>query len=403
MSTAEDWESAAPRRRRVIPIVAMVAVALVAGVALGGTTPSTDLAPSGELLVTEVPEPPPVEPDQATPVASLINGRWRTMAAGPLAGRVGAAAAWTGREVLIWSGVGTQGYTDGALYDPLRDTWRVIPRGPLSARFGAAAVWDGDEVVVAGGVDAAGESRRGRPPRRLLDAAAYNPETESWRRLPDLLFPVTIGHLSAYEGRLYAVRSHASDQPLAALDAGSSMWRLLPRLDWEAAGDEIATGRADEALLLWPQGQGDLVSYDLALRRWTTVPHDPTGVLDTCTCSLVSGTNASGGVVIVAYDKSTPRWWRRQLGAAPPSFAEGTDNHLFLVYNPSRTRALGRRTGTLRSLPLEPQTLGYQPVAVWTGSRLVLWGGVSGVRSRFNADGIAFRLGGAPIRRRRAG
>ena len=394
MSTAEDWEGAAPRRRRVLPVVVLVAVAMVAGVALGGTTQPGDLAPTGELRITEVPEPPRAEP--AVPVNTAINGRWKNMSGGPLDGRVGAAVAWTGREAMFWSGVGAAGYTDGALYDPLRDVWRTVAPGPLPARFAAAAVWDGDEVVIAGGVAVTAEGDARHPLHRLRDAAAYNPETDTWRRLPSLPFPITAGRLFARQGTLYAVRPAASDHPLATLDAGSSMWRLQPPVEWAEDGDETATARGGDTLLLWPQGRGDMVSFDLAMQRWATVPHDPAGVLETCSCTLVSGTNANGGVDIVAYDRDTPRWWRRQLGPSQPSFAGGTDNHLFLVYNPSRTQALGRRTGTVRSLPLEPQTLGYQPSAVWTGTRLLLWGGVSGLKMRFNADGMLFRLGGAP-------
>lgn len=393
----QDWESAPPRRRRVLPVVALVAVALVAGVALGGTTKPDDLAPTGELRVTEVPAPPAAEP--ARPVASQINGRWKNMAAGPLAGRVGAAVAWTGREVMFWSGVGAEGYADGALYNPLRNAWRPIRRGPLSARFGAAAVWDGDEVVVAGGVAVtpAGDARQ--PLRRLRDAAAYDPETDSWRRLPKLPFPITAGRLFARQGTLYAARPTASDRPLATLDAGASMWRMLPPVDWADAGDEAAAARHGDTLLLWPQGRGDMVTFDLMKRRWSTVPHDPAGVLDACSCTLVAGTNTNGAVDIVAYDEDTSRWWRRQMGPNPPSFAGGTDNHLFLVYNPYPTQALGRRTGTVRSLPSEPQRLGFQPTAIWTGSRLVMWGGVTGLKMRFNADGMMFRLGGAPMTR----
>ena len=391
VTAAEDWESAPPRRRRVLPVVALVAVAMVAGVALGGTTRPNDLAPTGELRVTEVPAPPAAEP--AGPAANQIIGRWKNMAPSPLAGRVGAAVAWTGRDVLFWSGVGAEGFSDGALYNPLLDAWRPLPRAPLRARFGAAAVWDGDEVVIAGGVAVTRAGAARQPLQRLRDVAAYNLETDSWRRLPRLPFPLTTGRLFARSGTLYAVRAAASERPLATLDAGSSVWRMLPSVDWAAAGDEIATAREGDTLLLWPQGRGDMVTFDLLRRRWSTVPHDPAGVLDTCACTLVSGANANGGVDLVAYDDDTPRWWRKQLGPGQPSFAGGTDNHLFLVYNPYATQALGRRTGTVRSLPPEPQRLGYQPTAIWTGTRLVMWGGVSGLKMRFNADGMTFRLG----------
>jgi len=60
-------------------------------------------------------------------------------------------------------------YADGAIYDPDADRWAALPAFPGSARSGAAAFWTGKEVLVWSGSDESGEPRR--------DGAAYSPTT----------------------------------------------------------------------------------------------------------------------------------------------------------------------------------------------------------------------------------
>ncbi len=101
---------------------------------------------------------------------------WRELAPFPLAPRRAAAAAWTGRELVVWGGVGRAGVlADGAAYDPAADTWRELAPSPLSPRGGAGAVWTGTEVLVLGGGDLAAG---------LADGAAYDPAADTWRPVP---------------------------------------------------------------------------------------------------------------------------------------------------------------------------------------------------------------------------
>src|SRR6266496_3718463 len=67
-----------------------------------------------------------------------------------------ATAVWTGREVLVVGGIPAvrtdqdRRFTDGAAYDPARDTWRRLapspqPRGSLMAQHLA---WTGARLLV---------------------------------------------------------------------------------------------------------------------------------------------------------------------------------------------------------------------------------------------------------------
>lgn len=393
---AGEWEGSERSLRRRPPAglaIAGLVVAVGAGLLLGGRAQdapeglvverSTDTEPD----VTVAYEPPGVVPE--------LNGTWQRTAPTPLAGRVGASATWTGEVVMVWGGVGSRAYTDGALYDPDRDDWRSVDPGPLAARYGHAALWDGDEVVVAGGLAVLGGDTPIAGPR-LRDAAAFSPATGRWRMLPSLPFDAGAGRVFARDGRLYAVAPRAQRRPVAVLDAGSAMWRLGPAVQWEEEGDQTAATLTGDALVLWPAARGEAVVLDLAAQRWSAAAHTPQArPLATCACRLLSGVMPSGTTDVIAQDVASAQWWRPPIGRVQASFAGGPDDLLFLVQTPAVTRVLNRRTGLVLTPPRPPENLGFQPAAVWAGDRLFVWGGVSGVRMRYDVDGLTFRPGGA--------
>ncbi|MCP3977055.1 MAG: hypothetical protein GY720_21415 [bacterium] len=103
-------------------------------------------------------------------------GGWQVLPASQFDGRQGAAVVWTGDQLLVWGGYQAglgrplDTVTDsGGVLDPANDVWISMPPSPLSGRAGAAALWTGDEMLIMGG---------GGP-----DAAAYDPATRLWREL----------------------------------------------------------------------------------------------------------------------------------------------------------------------------------------------------------------------------
>src|SRR5262249_60594155 len=70
------------------------------------------------------------------------------------------AAVWTGTEMIVWGG--THGrprsafVNDGGRYNPSTNTWTPLPPSPLRPRIGAAAGWTGADVVIWGGFGGAG-------------------------------------------------------------------------------------------------------------------------------------------------------------------------------------------------------------------------------------------------------
>ena len=116
-----------------------------------------------------------------TPLAyDPASDSWRTLSEPPVRRRQQAASVWTGTEWVIWGGAddGVE-LDDGVAYDPATDTWRLIAASPLSARR-VGGVWTGAEVIVAAGYQG---GDHGNGISALGDAAAYDPQTDTWRPL----------------------------------------------------------------------------------------------------------------------------------------------------------------------------------------------------------------------------
>lgn len=161
--------------------------------------------------------------------------------------------------------------------------WLPMAEAPIPPRSMPATAWTGEEVIVAGGEAADGT--------RLRDAAAYNPATNTWRRLPDAPAPIGPGSQTALTQdalviglhgngvRVTPVRDASTINRLAAettpmmLDLDISRWQVLDR-----PGDLLALAALDgEAVALAAKvprtGSDDLQLYrlDPTTRSWSPI------------------------------------------------------------------------------------------------------------------------------------
>jgi hypothetical protein len=181
----------------------------------------------------------------------VSTDRWTTLPDSPLSARAGAELAWTGKELLVWSGGSNhQGfvpsYTDGAAYDPATRSWRALPKAPITGRAWAATAWTGTEMLVWGGDDCG----CGNPPTG--GNAAYNPATNRWR--PLAASPLAPSRTSAgvWTGHEFVVLGSGAphEVAVAAYDPSTDTWRSLPappegaRAAGDAAFAAYANGRA---------------------------------------------------------------------------------------------------------------------------------------------------------------
>jgi N-acetylneuraminic acid mutarotase len=258
---------------------------------------------------------------------------WRRLAAAPLSARTLAAAAWTGRELIVWGGydhldpAGVQVVGDGAAYDPARGAWRRLPPAPLSARAAATAVWTGREVLVVGGVPAVRTDRD----RGFTDGAAYDPVRDSWRRLAP------------------------SPQPRGSLMAQHLVWtgtRLLVWSDWRQTlrSGAVTLSNGEQGTEVETRDGLDVWAYDPAADRWAVLPAAP-------------GQPRLGGAVLVWTGREVVSVAGRPYQGPPLGRDPGAR------YDPTRNR--WRR---LADGPLDTAELA---AGLWTGAALLVWNGTS--------------------------
>jgi N-acetylneuraminic acid mutarotase len=189
----------------------------------------------------------------------------------------GGLVVWTGRELIGWGG-GCCGdaFSDGVAYNPAANTWRKLARSPLAGSQHPIGAWTGRELVmVVGGLDP-----DGRPwPAGLARAAAYNPATNSWRRIAPLP-AARSGATAVWDGHeLLVVGGSASASPGFAYDPAANRWRRLAPM--KPGRSEAAAVWTGTRLLVWG-GQtaggatpSDALAYDPKANRWSTLAHAP--------------------------------------------------------------------------------------------------------------------------------
>ena len=207
------------------------------------------------------------------------TNQWSPIADSPLEPRAGAGAVFTGREIIIWGGYGAypKTFSDGAAYDPESDTWRLLPEAPIPAAVPVATVWTGDEVIVWGSTDRSDGSRGG---------AAYNPNTDQWRRLPDAPAAINEGtavwadgdpsqrhEMIVFGAQLDNNNASELDHAIGiAYDPQTDSWRELPDVALSPQASSIAwTG---ETLIAWDYGLR-AAEYDRRLNEWSSLPRVP--------------------------------------------------------------------------------------------------------------------------------
>jgi Kelch motif len=262
-------------------------------------------------------------------IYDVTQDRWLPLGRGPLGDRGGHTAVWTGEEMLVWGGGRGSGglRADGAAYDPRSESWRLIPSAPLAPRYQHVAVWTGEEMIVWGGSRPL-RPLRGFRERPLYDGAAYDPRSDTWRRLP----PTRV---------------------LAPLPAVLDILDESEELDLNA----VWTG---EVMLIWGPNGG--ASYDPDSDQWERITTPPSDFG-------------------VTFDASTAVWtgdemivWGGLLPGSDRLVATGA------AYDPRHKR--------WRQLPPAPISGRYQHAAVWTGEGMLVWGGCC--HRAYLADGAIY-------------
>jgi hypothetical protein len=245
--------------------------------------------------------------------------RWRHLPNPPAGAGGPSVVVWTGSQMIGWGGgCCATSVGDGAIYTPATNTWRRLPPAPISARH-TAGVWTGKELILLGG-----EAENSGGSEYYRDGAAYDPATNSWRKLPPM------------------PRSRAGDD-------GSTAYQAV----WDGEEVLLIGGRTRDASgATEPLARG--LAFDPAANRYRWLPpmRYPRDRFVTAW---------TGDLLLV---------WGGTDAASRSNYTEGKAPQV-----PPFGEAFDPATNTWTALPPSPLRARVQAVAAWTGDEMVIWGG----------------------------
>jgi ankyrin repeat protein/N-acetylneuraminic acid mutarotase len=294
---------------------------------------------------------------------------WEQRAGADLKGRA-CSAVWTGTDMIVFGGegIGTS-FDDGARYCFAEDTWALLPKkGGPSSRTGHNAVWTGKEMIIWGGFGGVGGKDTNRN-----DGARYNSSSDTWKPVTTKNAPAARFDFPAvWTGREMLVwggftDSHSRYQGAHAdahlntggrYDPSSDSWKTITtkgapsKRCWHTM---VWTGKE---MIIWGGGNttkalNDGGCYSLARDSWKPV-------------STEGAPSPRVGHVAVWTGKEMIVWGgtTRETDAQSVYFENGAR------YNPDADTwkpisTIGAPKGRVSTF------------AVWTGTEMVVWGGVN--------------------------
>ena len=327
----------------------------------------------------------------ATANKPRLTGPWRYLADAPQPITAGRTAVWTGREMIV---AGTNPGSDGTFvhstevaeaYDPEANTWRELAVPPATQSYCRRdAVWTGSEMLVWG-----------------CSLLAFDPAKNEWRRLPD---PPTRHGIVAWTGHELigwggGCCGDVSDDG-SAYDPKTNTWRKLAPapIAGQQSPAAVWTGR-ELVVVNGFDPDGKLVggaAYDPAADTWRRIPSLPQrtqraiAVWDGKEALLVGGGSGFGGGY--AFNPATNRW--REIAQAAlhdvPLFALWTGSRV--IEFGQKTAAYDPRTDRWSVLASPPQPLRQAGAAVWTGRNVFLVNAAGRVAVMSPSGGILAEL-----------
>jgi N-acetylneuraminic acid mutarotase len=282
-------------------------------------------------------------------------------------------AVWTGSEMIVWGGSAPGGvFNTGGRYNPSTDSWTATTRtNAPSARAQHTAVLTDSEMIVWGGNDSGGSTNTG---------GRYNPITNSWTTTSTASAPAArAGHTAVWIGSEMIVWGGYNGTFLntgGRYNPSTDSWTATTLTNAPSARTDHRAVWTDTEMIVWggDNGTGDLFNtggrYNPSTDSWT-----PT--------SLTNAPNARGSHTAVWTGSDMIVWGG--CGSDP------CNSQLFSGgrYNAS---ADSWTATTLTNAP-EART---QHTAVWTGSEMIVWGGVS-QSGPWNTGGRYCAQSGPPI------
>lgn len=306
---------------------------------------------------------------------ALVDEKWRRLTNGPpilqkALERKGHVAVWTGTEMIIWGGQDdAQAFNTGGRYNPTTDTWTVMStNGAPSPQIGASAVWTGSNVVVWGN---SGPVRGGR----------YNPSTDSWSPMSTSGAPAPrTSHSVVWTGTYMILwggfessyintgfRYNPATDAWSAVSASGLAIRGFHTAVW--SGTEMIIWGGSEShscglFCFFRTNYSDGARYNPTSNTWQPV--------NTAAAPLGRSDHSA------AWTGSEMVIWGGRFGSGSP-VPLTTNLNSGARYNPS----LNSWTAMTSVGALSARQI---PTMLWTGNRVLIWGGVDDDTSGTNVN-----------------
>lgn len=271
-------------------------------------------------------------------------------------------AVWTGNQMIVWGGWNLGNQNTGGRYNPSTDTW--LPTGVDNVPEGRivhTAVWTGSTMIVWGGLDSNGQA--------LITGGIYNPVTDAWSATDTVQAPdPRIYHTALWTGQEMIIwggettgQAHPAtagkmyypytDTWLPMSDAGSPQSRYYHSAVW--------TG---QEMILWGGRDPETGEYPLSGGRYVPFLN---------TWRPMQLPNIDGRT------EHTAVWTGSEMIAWGGDRFDDLGQNDYLDsgsrYNPSLDDAGVQAWSATH--PADATTSLYQS-AVWTGAEMILWGGI---------------------------
>ncbi len=291
-------------------------------------------------------------------------------------------AVWTGNLMIVWNG------GSGGRYDPALDAWTPTSTTGAPNNQGHTAVWSGAEMIVWGGQTTNGQTVF------FNTGGRYNPTSDTWTPTATAGAPLArFGHSAVWTGHVMVVWGGIG--PVSSLpcdgagdDFQDSGGRYDPVSDtWSATSRLAAAGRRAGHVAVWTGSKMVVVG---GFYHSLSSPEPPT-----CTPNYYF-------LVGARYDPVADAW----SPMSSPGFAIGAGGTgSAAVWTGSKVLVWGGYLGGYGEISkvggrYDPATDAWSPMtaagalsgrtahtALWTGSTMIVWGG--------GANGVQFNTGGA--------
>jgi N-acetylneuraminic acid mutarotase len=332
-------------------------------------------------------------------------------------------AVWTGSEMIIWGGANFNGaLNSGGKYNPALDTWTATSTtNAPEARGSQSTVWTGSEIIIWGGANSGAQL--------LNTGGRYNPITDSWTATSTSNTPVArADHTAVWTGSEMVIWGGFGCGGNCNLNSGgrynssTDSWTTTsivnaPTVRWDhtavwTGSEMIVWGGSDDMNYLHTGGR-----YSPATDSWM-----PTGISNVPLGRITNTAVWSGSEMIVwggvdetfndcntggRYNPSTDSWLATNLSNAPSprdshtAVLTGTEMIVWggafccpgISLNTGGRYNLGTDNWRPTSTANAPMARQYHS-AVWTGTEMVVWGGLYYPSPYLNTGGRYCAQGG---------